>query len=125
MTSSIFVITGPDRAAMDSMRQAVRQQLAFYASTPTYRVVLECHGWAEVGQRLSGLAKDGDWEAMGRLIGDEMLEVFAVEAPLDRLGAAVKQRYRGILDRVALYLPYQPGELDDAWRAIAREIHAD
>lgn len=125
LTSSVFVITGPDQATMENMRQAVRQQLAFYASTPTYRVVLECHGWVAVGEQLSRMAKDGDWAEMGRLISDEMLEVFAVEAPLHQLGAALKRRYRGRLDRIALYLPYQPGELDDAWRALAREIHTD
>ncbi|HEU4322225.1 MAG TPA: TIGR03617 family F420-dependent LLM class oxidoreductase [Roseiflexaceae bacterium] len=125
LTSSVFVITGPNSAAMEATRQMARQQIAFYASTPTYRVVLECHGWEGVGEELSRLAKSGEWAAMGRLITDEMLEVFAVEAPLDRLGAALKRRYTGALDRIACYLPYMPGELDDAWRAIAAEIHAE
>jgi probable F420-dependent oxidoreductase len=40
-----LVATGPDEAAMADAIRATRQQVAFYASTPTYRAVLEVHGW--------------------------------------------------------------------------------
>jgi probable F420-dependent oxidoreductase len=117
LASSVFVITGPNEAAMEGMRAMVRDQLAFYASTPSYRVVLERHGWEETGEQLSRLASARRWGEMGALVTDEMLEVFAVQAPFDRLGPALRARYAGVLDRVACYLPYVPGELDDVWRA--------
>jgi probable F420-dependent oxidoreductase len=123
LTSSVFAITGVNEAAMAATRAMVRDQLSFYASTPTYRVVLERHGWQEVGEQLSQLAKAKRWSEMGALISDEMIEVFAVQAPLDRLGQALRERYDGVLDRVACYLPYVPGELDDAWRDVVRVVH--
>jgi hypothetical protein len=46
----------------------------------------------------------GDWAGMAALISDEMLRVFAVEGPLDKLAAALRERYAGVLDRVAPYL---------------------
>jgi hypothetical protein len=54
---------------------------------------------------------------MATLITDEMLDAFAVEAPLDGLAAALSGRYGGILDRLAPYLPL------DA-RADRRQIQA-
>jgi probable F420-dependent oxidoreductase len=124
LVSSVFAITGPNAAAIDATRAMAREQIAFYASTPTYRVVLECHGWQDIGEQLSRLAAMRRWGEMGALISDEMMDVFTVEAPLDRIGAALRQRYAGVLDRVFSYMPYVPGELDDAWRQIAAAVQA-
>src|SRR5262249_29536640 len=98
LVSSVFAITGPNQAASEATRAIAREQIAFYASTPTYRVVLECHGWQDVGEQLSRLAAAKRWGEMGALITDEMMNVFAVEAPLDRIGTALRQRYEGVLD---------------------------
>ena len=110
------MITGPDEAAIENMRALAREQIAFYASTPTYRVVLAAHGWQDAGEQLSRMAAAKRWGEMGALITDEMLAVFAVQAPLDRLGQALRARYDGVLDRVACYMPFVPGEWDDIWR---------
>lgn len=122
MASSVFIISGPSEAAMDNMRAAVRNQIAFYASTPSYRVVLETHGWQDVGEQLSRLAAAKRWPEMGALITDDMLEAFAVIAPFDRLGVALRERYTGVLDRITAYMPYIPGELDPLWRAVAESL---
>ena len=95
----------------------MRAQAAFYASTPTYRTVLDVHGWSEVGEKLGQLAREKKWDEMPELITDEMLHAFAIEAAPDEVGTALKERYEGLIDRVALYLPFVPGEKDDFWRA--------
>jgi probable F420-dependent oxidoreductase len=122
LASSVFVVSGPDEQAMASMRQFAREQIAFYASTPTYRVVLATHGWEDAGEELSRLAAAKRWNEMGRLVTDDMLAVFTVEAPLDRLADALKERYGGLLDRVCPYMPYVPGALDESWRSIAHGL---
>ena len=124
LASSVFVITGENEAAFENMRRMAREQIAFYASTPTYRVVMAAHGWQDAGEQLSRLAAAKRWGEMGAVITDEMLEVFAVQAPLDRLGQTLRARYDGVLDRVACYLPFTPGAWDDAWRDIAAVIHS-
>lgn len=121
LVSSVFVVTGHDEASMEQARQAAREQLAFYASTPTYRVVLATHGWEDVGEQLSRMAAAKRWQDMGALISDEMLDVFAVTAPFDQLGAALRERYDGVLDRIACYMPYEPGEMDPVWSSMAAE----
>src|SRR5262245_20955380 len=124
LVSSVFAITGPNEAAIETMRKIVREQIAFYASTPTYRIVMEQHGWQDTGEQLSRLAAAKRWGEMGALIADEMLEVFAVQAPLDRIGQALRARYEGVLDRIFSYLPYVPGELDGAWRDIVAAVQS-
>jgi probable F420-dependent oxidoreductase len=122
LASSVFVVTGVDEGAMAAMRRFAREQIAFYASTPTYRVVLATHGWEDAGEELSRLAAAKRWEEMGRVVTDEMLAAFTVEAPLDTLGQALRARYEGLLDRVCAYMPYAPGPLDEVWRAVAQEL---
>lgn len=116
LSSAVFVITSPRE------KEAVRQQISFYASTPSYRPVLEHHGWTEVGEQLSALAARGQWADMPALISDAMLAVFAVSAPLGELAAPLKERYAGLLDRIALYRPFVPGEDDAGWQALARQF---
>lgn len=123
LASTVFAITGRTPAEMDAVREMVRQQIAFYASTPSYRVVLAVHGWEEVGERLSRLAARKRWEEMPGLIGDEMLHVYAVEAPWQDLPEALVRRYHGVLDRIALYYPFR---LEDQgmWQELVAAVHA-
>jgi probable F420-dependent oxidoreductase len=124
LATSVFVVTGHSAAEVEDQRENARVQISFYASTPTYRTVLETHGWEDVGERLGKLARDKRWEEMPELITDEMLRAFAVEAAPDEIGPALRDRYEGLIDRVALYLPFTPGEREDFWRATVASVHA-
>lgn len=106
-------------------REFTRQQIAFYASTPSYRPLLAHHGWESVGAALSSLAARGDWAAMPGQISDDMLAAFSVSGPLGELAASLRERYAGLLDRITLYRPFVPGEDDDGWRRLAREVQAE
>ena len=117
LATSVFVITGETREEVEEQREKMRSQAAFYASTPSYRVVLEAHGWEDTGQELGRLARDKKWDEMPGLITDEMLRAFAVEAAPEEVGSALKERYQGLIDRVALYVPFVPGERDEFWQA--------
>src|SRR5208282_4464985 len=45
IASTAFVITGNNKDEIERSKAAVRQQIAFYASTRTYKVVLDMHGF--------------------------------------------------------------------------------
>jgi len=111
-----FVVTN------DVERQMVRQQISFYASTPSYRSVLAHHGWQEVGEQLSQMAKAQQWMQMSSLISDEMVETFATIAQPADLAHALKERYAGIAERINLYLPFVPGERDDFWQQLCESF---
>jgi probable F420-dependent oxidoreductase len=118
LATSAFVITGKNRDEIERAKGAVRQQLAFYASTRTYSGVLEVHGWGDTCQRLNEKAAQGDWGGMGELITDEMLAVYAVEGVYDDVPALLHKKYDGLLDRLAYYLPVRPGADDALWRKL-------
>ena len=117
-----FVITGADGGAMDAAREAVRQQLAFYGSTPAYRAVLELHGWGELQPALNDLARAGRWGEMGALITPEVLQAFAVEAPPSGAAAAIAHRYAGIADRITVAAPR--GLDAERWRELLERLRA-
>jgi probable F420-dependent oxidoreductase len=103
---------------------AARRTIAFYASTPSYRPVLEHHGWGEVAATLSEHARRGRWEEMAALIDDRMLEAFAVVADWETIGARLLARYAVPPDRIWLYRPFTP-EHAPAWRSLARTLRGD
>jgi probable F420-dependent oxidoreductase len=98
----LFVVTGPDEEALHERADVVRSQIAFYASTPAYRRVLDLHGW-DVGERLTAMSKRGEWEQMAALVSDEMLRTVAVVATHDELATAVADRAPSKADRIGLY----------------------
>ena len=120
VNTSIFAIPTDDPAEARAAEAHVRQQLSFYMSTPAYRTVLELHGWQEVADQLGQLARGGQWDAMGGLISDEMLDAFAVTGRWAELPAIIRARYGDLLDRVGYYLPFEPGTNDAGWAASIR-----
>jgi probable F420-dependent oxidoreductase len=95
-----------------------RQQIAFYASTPSYRAVMALHGWEEEAKVLSGLAARGQWGEMPGLVSEDMLQTFAVIADEGSLPEALLDRYQGLADRLSLYTPFIPGQRDNLWRGL-------
>jgi probable F420-dependent oxidoreductase len=112
-----FVATTPEEMNF------ARAQISFYASTPSYRPVMELHGWADVAERLSGYASKGQWMEMPMLITDEMLHEFAVVTDENGLADALKKRYEGIADRLTIYTPFVPGEKDEWWKSLANAFN--
>jgi probable F420-dependent oxidoreductase len=111
ISTTSFVVTTPEEDLF------VRGQIAFYASTPSYRRVMALHGWEEIGQQLSTLASRGKWAEMPSLINDSMLDTFAVVTDVTDLTDALLERYGNLVDRLGLYLPFVPGERNNFWRA--------
>ena len=110
---SIAIMTGIG-ANEESHKKAVRacrDQVAFYASTPNYKAVLEQHGYEDLSEELNRLSKAGQWKEMGDAIDDEVLNTFAVisEDP-DELAKEIMRRYGNQGQRIAPIL--YSGELE-------------
>jgi probable F420-dependent oxidoreductase len=117
---SIEIASMAFAAVNDQEIEAQRRQVSFYASTPSYRPVLELHGWGSIGDQLGALAARGKWDEMPKLISDEMLAEFVMVGSWEDLAGKLKSKYGGLLDRVGLYRPYVPGVEDEQWRQLAR-----
>lgn len=101
----LFLVTGGDDREHEAADVAVRDQLAFYGSTPAYRPVLEVHGWGDLQAELNTLSKSGRWEEMSGLISDEVVDAFAVRGGASEIAAGVIRRYGALVDRVAVPIP--------------------
>lgn len=117
-----FIITGTDSAAVRVAEAAVRNQIAFYGSTPAYRPVLDAHGWGDLGDELNALSKRGAWDEMGCRITDEMLHEFAIVAPPRRVAEQLLTKYGDVFTRIGCYAPYPVP--DGFWQPIMREVRA-
>lgn len=116
-----FICTGRDESEIAMAVQAVKEQIGFYGSTPAYRGVMDLHGWGEAAEQLSAMARRGGdaWSRLGEVVTDDMVREFAVVADLDSVGAAIRDRFTGLVDRVSFYTPY---DLSDA---VADRVAAD
>ena len=111
-----FIATTPEEMNF------ARAQISFYASTPSYRSVMDFHGWTSVAETLSAHAAKGEWYEMPMLITDEMLSEFCLVTEEDKLGDELKKRYEGIADRLTLYTPFVPGEKDEWWKGLTKKF---
>jgi probable F420-dependent oxidoreductase len=102
-----FMVTGETDEEWQKADAAVREQIAFYGSTPAYRPVLEAHGWGELQDELNRLSKQGAWKEMGKVITDDILDAFAVRGSASELPGLVLARYGDLVDRISFYAPYR------------------
>jgi probable F420-dependent oxidoreductase len=116
--ASTMVVLGDTAEERGKRARAVKQQIAFYASTRTYQPVLATHGLEDLVPRLHAKSLAGDWEGMTDLISDETLDLFAVSGPFEEIGDRIRERYRGLYDRTQLYPSFQPALDDPRWPTV-------
>lgn len=119
-----FLALGRDEEELVAKREAVKQQISFYASTRTYAAPLEFHGWQDAGAELHRLSKEGKWTEMPAVITDEMLDEWAVSATWDELGSKLSERSVGIYDTILLDLPAALSREEDRVADILATLHA-
>jgi len=89
-------------------RSNARAQIAFYASTPAYRVVLDHHGWGDLQPELNRLSKEGKWLEMIGFVSDEMLDALGVSGTPAQVAKTIRQR-NDFADRVTMVLYNEAG----------------
>jgi probable F420-dependent oxidoreductase len=122
ITAMAMVCVGDDP---DEARRAARLQIAFYATTPSYKAILDLHGRSGLPRDLRRAFVNRDRSHMAELIDDELLDAIAIagrpDEVLDRLRA-----WDGTADRVILGVPWygmEAGRQRDATSA-AMELGA-
>ncbi len=100
--TTVFVMTGADDSEIEQAMAGVRQQISFYASTPSYRSVLDASDW-DFGDKLHSMSRRGEWDKMPGEVPDEAVLAVGVAAPVDKLGQAIRDRYGDRVQRVGFY----------------------
>jgi probable F420-dependent oxidoreductase len=100
-----FVVACDSEQEIAAGTQFVKQQIAFYGSTPAYRPVLELHGWGDLQDVLNVMSKRGAWDDMPALIDDEILRTFAVVGTPEAAASEIQRRYGDIATRITFPIP--------------------
>lgn len=120
----VFAVFGETEAERQAAEAKVREQIAFYGSTPNYRRIFEHHGCADAAKKLSELMRAGDFAAMPKLVPDSLMAELAVHGRFADLPAQLRARADGVLDRCSLYFPIGPDEPDAMWADFAAGCRA-
>jgi alkanesulfonate monooxygenase SsuD/methylene tetrahydromethanopterin reductase-like flavin-dependent oxidoreductase (luciferase family) len=126
LVAPVFTIVGDSGPELDRQREAVRLQIAFYGTTPSYGRIFEVHGREGMTAKLGGLLRAGDRAELAAAVDDELLDAFSVTASWDGLADALVSRFRGLAERI---FPYSVQALSDPgvaerWRAVAAAVSA-
>ena len=106
----LMLIAGDTEDEQSRAASRIRSQIAFYASSPMYRDVLDAIGCAELQSDLETLVKQGRWNELPDLVDDDVLDHFALRGTLEELPALIRARDGNHYDRAVPYLPL--GERD-------------
>lgn len=102
---SCFVVTGRDEREFEASKKAARERIAFYASTPAYKGVLDAVGAGELQGELNTMSKQGRWQEMGTLISDDLLHAFGVMGETKDIAPQMLSRYGDFVDRTSASFP--------------------
>jgi probable F420-dependent oxidoreductase len=119
-----FIVTGATEEEVLHNLEATRRRIAFYASTRTYKGVMDIHGWGDVTLRLHHLTLQGRWQDLPTLITDQMIEAFCVVGTYDTILPRLRERYGGWASRIALPLPSDESHQDAPLRRLIAGIQS-
>jgi probable F420-dependent oxidoreductase len=119
-----FVISGATEEDVEKAKAPVRQQLSFYASTRTYKPVLDVQGWGHANEELFAMSVEGKWQEMAKAITDDMLEEFAVIGTYDEIVPKIKKKCDGIIDRVSFQIPVRTPDDEERLKSMIKELQA-
>jgi probable F420-dependent oxidoreductase len=98
-----ITMIGSSDAEIAAARMKAKGQIAFYGSTPAYRVMLDHHGWGDLQPELNRMSKQGRWPDMIALVTDDMLDTIGVSGRPAEAGRHLRER-NAWADRTSLIL---------------------
>ena len=101
VAAQVITATGLDDRTLEESVFGARSQIAFYASTPAYLPVLQCHGWDDLHVEAKRLSKEGKWMEMAGLVDDEILHTIAVVGTPAEVAGKIAERFQGRVERIS------------------------
>jgi probable F420-dependent oxidoreductase len=106
ISCQVIVAAGDTEEEMATAIATIRGQIAFYASTPAYKVILDCHGWGDLQPVLQQMTRENRWDLMTELVSDEMLNTFAVVGHTSEIADKIRKKVGSQATRISLVTPY-------------------
>lgn len=122
ISCQLMIAAGDTEEELATAKFVIKSQMAFYASTPAYKVVLDCHGLGELQPELQRMTRENRWQEMNDLIPDALFDAIAISGHTSEIAQKIMARCAPFADRVSLVTPY---EADPArWQTIVAELTA-
>ncbi len=117
-----LIATAPDAEKLERVVRTVRARVAFYLSTPSYRVAFRTLGWEDIAEQASVLSRAQRWEELPGLVHDEMLHTVATVGTYDEIAGKLNERFADRVDRLEFSVPVNGPADAEAFRAILAEL---
>jgi probable F420-dependent oxidoreductase len=114
----VMIAPGENRAEVAAAVERARGRIAFYASTPSYRPVLDILGYGDVADRLRQMVAARQTADLAAQVPDGVVEAIVVRGSYEEIGRELRARYTGLADRVASYWPFTPADRA-GWKRMA------
>jgi probable F420-dependent oxidoreductase len=122
-----FEITGGGMIAtavtQDELQKEIldlRKRLAFYASTPAYRIQMDLEGFGEQAEQLTQLSKQNRWDEMLAVFTEEMAHRYAAIGTHEQIVARIRSHFTDVT-AVEFSMPLRTA----ADRGVLRELVQD
>lgn len=101
-----------------------RARIAFYASTPAYAAAFDHLGLQDLANEAKYLSRAQDWEALPKLISDEVLDKFAVIGTYDKVGKKLVERFGRVVTNSEFSIPVRNEAERAALAGLVKDIHS-
>lgn len=112
-----FLCTASDADSLARAVEKMKETIAFYGSTRSYRSSFELDGWGDRAEQLHRLSVRQKWGEMPKLVTEEMVHAFAAVGTHRDIAAVMKKRFAGV-NRLDFEIPVR-NEHD---RGVVREV---
>jgi probable F420-dependent oxidoreductase len=116
-----FLCVASDADSLARAVEKMKQTIAFYGSTRSYRASFELHGWAERAEELHRLSVQQRWNEMPALVTEEMVHEFAAVGTYRDIASVIKKRFAGI-NRLTFEIPVRSERDREITRAIIQDL---
>ena len=124
----VLAVPGDTPEERAQLEREARRAIGFYGSTPVYAFQFDDLGYEGKRLALAERLRARDENGLIDLVGDDLLEHFALVARWDDMADKLIDRYRGVASRVVMYFARDSVETDPRnrgrWAEIARAVRA-
>lgn len=117
-----LIAAAADDATLAKRTEIARQRLAFYVSTPAYRLPFTRAGLEDLALELAQLSKAQRWDEMAARIDDDVLHEWVVVARYEDLASDIAQRYGTLIQRIEVSIPLEQSGDHEVLQQILRDL---
>lgn len=124
VTTASPLITGKSSYEVELSLDRQRAVLAFLYSTPAYRRTLELFGWAEVGQELQTLTRNGNWSQLKDLLTDDMMTTLLPMGTWSEMPSVLSEWFKGLCQAIMIQPPdfSERNQVDDDFLQLVADV---